>query len=458
MRNFKLIICMIIMSCTVAIAQSQTKDLFPTWKWTIEPQFDVAWSFYEGLAAIKKDGRWGFIDKTGAIVIQPEFDGVKNFSDGMAAIKQKGKWGYINKNGEVTIQPKYYDAYNFRENIARVERYDNDEDYYINKNGNETPIIPIKHKSKKLTPRTESNSAIFQSSKNNKFGFVDKNKNWVIPAQFVAVKEFSDSMACVNQNGKWGFIKLYSPFEYVTEYIKAKITISQPSDIATEMIVLFDKAIEEFVESSLFSMELTLSTISDYDETNSTFLISIPAFGRLVLKVEKEDSRSLKFNWQKIKFSEPAFTIAKDMDTGKPLIILTNINIINTVNKKVHAWNSHEMLDNKDMIGQQVFEYISMSEAFGNIFFHTDSDKNMEDKIKIEEPVEKTSETEKKEENKIETGKNTGDKIKIEEPVEKTSEIEKKEENKIETEENTEDKIKIEEPVKNTSETENTDN
>jgi hypothetical protein len=398
MKYFKLTVCIIVNLFTFLIAQSQTNELFPAWEWVIKPQFDIAGSFYEGFAAIKKDGKWGFIDKTGAIVIQPEFDGVKNFSDGMAAIKKDGKWGYIDNTGEIVIKPIYYDVYNFREDIARVERFEKDEDYYINKNGHKTPIIPVKHKSKKLTPRSESNSAAFPATKNGKYGFVDKNKNWVISPQFFEVKEFSDGMACVSQNGKWGFIRLYAPYEYVNEFIKSKVKNLQHGDIGTEIVILFDEAINDFVESSLFAMELSTSDISDYDELNNTFLISTHDFGNLILKVEKEDARSLKYNWSRVKFSEPVFTIARNTETGKSQIILTKIDIINPVNKKVHTWSSHEKFDYKNTEQTEMFEYISMNEAFKDIFLQSDNGDNINDKLKEESNKQEEENNKPKEE------------------------------------------------------------
>lgn len=37
----------------------------------IKPQFGLAETFYEGLAPIRKDGKWGFIDKSGNVAINP---------------------------------------------------------------------------------------------------------------------------------------------------------------------------------------------------------------------------------------------------------------------------------------------------------------------------------------------------------------------------------------------------
>jgi hypothetical protein len=377
MKRLKSTVCIIAMLCASLIAQSQDSVSFPSWKWVIEPQFDVASSFYEGLASIRKDGRWGFIDKTGVIVIEPEFDGVKNFSDGMAAIKLKGKWGYINHEGEIVIQPKYYDVYNFRDDIARVERYKNDEDYFINRNGNATPIIPIKNKSRKLTPRPEDNNTVFQSVKNGKYGFVDKNNKWIIPPVFFGVRDFSENLACVNQNGKWGFIKLFSPHEYMSEYIKTQAL--QSSDAVTEIKTMFDKAIEEFAESSLFQMELSLASISNYDEVNSTFLVTTHSLGKLVVKVEKEDSRSLKNNWSRVKFSEPVFTVAKNSETGQPQIVLKSIKITNTVNTKEHTWNSIDRFAYGDSVQEQIFEYVNINEAFHDIVDRSGSNTRKEE-------------------------------------------------------------------------------
>ncbi len=41
----------------------------------------------------------GFIDQLGKIAIKFQFDEAKSFSEGLAAVKSNGKWGYINKLG-----------------------------------------------------------------------------------------------------------------------------------------------------------------------------------------------------------------------------------------------------------------------------------------------------------------------------------------------------------------------
>ncbi|MCJ7832811.1 MAG: WG repeat-containing protein [Deltaproteobacteria bacterium] len=61
--------------------------------------------FSDGLASIKIGKKWGFIDKTGKVVIQPQFDDAKYkyyyFSEGLAkTYKPNGDLGgYIDKQG-----------------------------------------------------------------------------------------------------------------------------------------------------------------------------------------------------------------------------------------------------------------------------------------------------------------------------------------------------------------------
>ena len=57
-------------------------------KVVIEPQFDEERAFSEGLAQVEKDGKWGFIDKSGKVVIEPQFDWVSDFSEGLAKVRR----------------------------------------------------------------------------------------------------------------------------------------------------------------------------------------------------------------------------------------------------------------------------------------------------------------------------------------------------------------------------------
>ena len=57
-----------------------------TYSEPIAPRYDDALSFSEGLAAVKTDGQWGYIDTKGNTVIPEQFDIAFSFSEGLALV------------------------------------------------------------------------------------------------------------------------------------------------------------------------------------------------------------------------------------------------------------------------------------------------------------------------------------------------------------------------------------
>ena len=53
------------------------------------------------------NGRYGYIDASGRIVVQPQFEGARDFSEGLAAVLLNGKWGFIGPSGKLVIVPEY---------------------------------------------------------------------------------------------------------------------------------------------------------------------------------------------------------------------------------------------------------------------------------------------------------------------------------------------------------------
>ena len=75
-------------------------------KIAISFDFDFCERFVEGLAAITQNGKIGFIDESGIIVIPCQYDELYNsigFSEGLVGVRQGKQWGYIDKYGQVAI-------------------------------------------------------------------------------------------------------------------------------------------------------------------------------------------------------------------------------------------------------------------------------------------------------------------------------------------------------------------
>lgn len=64
-------------------------------------------SFYDGLAINRENGKVGFIDRTGSWVIEPIYEAAHKFKNGFARVRINDKWGIINENGDWLVEPKY---------------------------------------------------------------------------------------------------------------------------------------------------------------------------------------------------------------------------------------------------------------------------------------------------------------------------------------------------------------
>ena len=96
-------------------------------------EYDDIYGFSEGLASVIKNGKLGFIDKANRLIIPYEYDcpdlsfsGAPYFSEGLVAIKKDGKWGYINKSNKVVIPFIYDIADDFHGGLAIVTNDDVD--------------------------------------------------------------------------------------------------------------------------------------------------------------------------------------------------------------------------------------------------------------------------------------------------------------------------------------------
>ena len=73
------------------------------------------------MAAVLKDGLYGFINTTGTIIIPPGFYNARSFTEGLAPVANaKGFWGYIDDNGSWVIKPTYDFTDTFEKGEARV--------------------------------------------------------------------------------------------------------------------------------------------------------------------------------------------------------------------------------------------------------------------------------------------------------------------------------------------------
>lgn len=110
-------------------------------QYVVPPQFDTFDGFSEGLAVVEKEGKQGYADTTGKIVIPFKFEGFTGgFSEGLAiaTLKRGDNIGYIDKTGNYVIPPQFDEAEDFAEGLALVkikDKYGYDKYGYIDNKG-----------------------------------------------------------------------------------------------------------------------------------------------------------------------------------------------------------------------------------------------------------------------------------------------------------------------------------
>src|SRR5580704_839726 len=63
----------------------------------------------------------GFINRAGDTVIEPQFEDASPFSDGLASVQMNGMWGAINPSGQLVIPCVHALALQFADGVSQCE-------------------------------------------------------------------------------------------------------------------------------------------------------------------------------------------------------------------------------------------------------------------------------------------------------------------------------------------------
>ena len=168
----------------------------------IAPRFDKAWGFASnGLAVVERNGKQGYINEAGEMVIQPQFDGARSFkSNGLAGVERNGKWGYINEAGGMVIQPQFDEASYFESNGLACVRLGNKWGWI-----NEAGGMVIQPQFDDASYFDSNGLAVVKLD--GKRGYINEAGEMVIAPQFDEASSFaSNGLASVKRNDKWGYI------------------------------------------------------------------------------------------------------------------------------------------------------------------------------------------------------------------------------------------------------------
>lgn len=136
------------------------------------------------LKPVYVNGRWGYADQRGEVVIAARFDAALPFAGGIARVgvldeelpeigtSPNIKWGYIDERGRVLVELRYTVLHDFSEGLAAAAVLD--------------------------AERPERPRFGRGDRRNLKWGYVDRGGREVIPMQFLAAEDFAEGLAAVN--------------------------------------------------------------------------------------------------------------------------------------------------------------------------------------------------------------------------------------------------------------------
>jgi len=140
------------------------------------------------LAPVYENGRWGYADQTGKVVIPARFDAARPFARGLAQVglvdeelpeidaRPNLRWGYIDERGRVVVELRYAVLRDFSEGLAAAAVLD---------------------------PEKPERPSVRRGDRRNlRWGYVDRTGREVVPMQFLSAGDFAEGLAPVNPGGE----------------------------------------------------------------------------------------------------------------------------------------------------------------------------------------------------------------------------------------------------------------
>jgi len=186
----------------------------------IEPDFNVARPFSDGVAVVRDGGTWKVIDSDGKELIEGDFNNIRSFSEGLAAAQLDGRWGFINKDGRFVINPKFRDAFPFSDGRAFVRSLDFRDYFYIDKDGEEIQSTSSPEEFNFVEENMFSGGRALIRD-NDLFGYINTNAEMVIDLRYPEALPFSENLAAVRISDRWGFIDKNGNVEISPQFISA---------------------------------------------------------------------------------------------------------------------------------------------------------------------------------------------------------------------------------------------
>lgn len=211
--------------------------------WSLYDRFGVRKSryHYEGIGdrsrylyPVRRNGHWGFVNRSGEEVVHCVYDEVSPYVGGLAVVNFHKEYGIIDKTGEWVVLPqksplkvidsKYYLQFNgrlttlkdiekgtvyFTENPVEIK------ENYLLEHLADGKVWKIDFQGRIVTPVVSGDryeevrppSEGFYAVKiDGKYGFIDAENRLRVANRYDEVGSFSEGLAAISLMGRWGFI------------------------------------------------------------------------------------------------------------------------------------------------------------------------------------------------------------------------------------------------------------
>ncbi len=177
----------------------------------------------EGLAAVRLNRKWGYIDKDDKVLIDFKYFFASEFENGQAHVASRSNnYFYINKTG-LRIRPK------FRQEKDFLSCYG---DLNLGKWGfmkDDGKVIALTYE------ETRNSSEGFAAARiNGKWGYVNSMAEPISEFMFDQVSKFKEGFAAVKLNNRWGYLNTSGQLTIAMQFLDAGDFLGELSRVKFE--------------------------------------------------------------------------------------------------------------------------------------------------------------------------------------------------------------------------------
>lgn len=254
--------------------------------WVIQPVYDDADAFKNGISKVTVAKKVGLIDSKGTVLATPAYDRIDAFKDGVAILTQDKKEGLITDKGEVLLAPQYDNIAAFKNGLATAS--------LLKKEG------LITNKGVVLIAPQYDNIGSFKNGVSEVklgklYGLIDSTGKEILKPQFEGINNFSGNYAKVNAQSNYGLVRIdgivtipaiYKELELLNSTVLVQKT--NWGMLKMDGSVIFDL---EFIDKPVFNIKGTSAIVKKLKPSTAIVLKGI---------ISKDGQVILDFNFENI--------------------------------------------------------------------------------------------------------------------------------------------------------------